>query len=255
MRIVLAYLVVFGCKYELFNIFYVNFCVRKKNQTLSKDEKIQSLIQKELNSESLKEKYLNILDQRIDDNRKSIGKYFLVLLLTALAFPLLMETKISEISIGPLKIIDSKIVLSLIPSVFTFVFYKYLMIWFDLVEQKRTYNLLTAELFSIDVKSFLNDRLKPFSITDSISRHHTQIELDSIGCITYLFWIPTAIILILFPFAFEFYLIKKVYEILNPKSILEWLLFITPIIIVLFTLLMFIQVFRNDLKIDNIKKH
>ncbi|RSK39047.1 hypothetical protein [Mangrovimonas spongiae] len=217
---------------------------------MSKDEKIQSLIKEELKSESSREKYLNILDHRIDDNRKSMGKHFLVLLLTALAFPLLMETKISEISIGPLKIIDSKIALSLIPTVFTFVYYKYLMIWFDLVEQKRTFKLLTAELFGIDVKSFLNDRLKPFSITDSIDKHHSQRKLDSIGCITYFFWIPTGFILILFPFAFEFYLIKKVFEILNPKSIFEWLLFIAPILIGLFTILMLIQVIRNDLKKD-----
>ena len=215
---------------------------------MSKDKKIQSLIKKELKSENSKEKYLNILDHRIDDNRKSIGKLFLILLITAIAFPLLTDTKISEISIGPLKIIDSKTALSLIPTIFTFTYYKYLMIWFDLVEQKRTFELLTAELFSLDVKSFLNDRLKPFSITDSIDKHHSQSKLDSIGCITYFFWIPTIFIVILFPFFFEFYLIKKILEVLNPKSILDWLLFITPILIGLFTILMIIQVIRNDLK-------
>jgi len=217
---------------------------------LSKDDKIKTLITEELKSENAKEKYLDILDHRIDDNRKSMGRLFLVLLLTTLAFPLLLETKISEISIGPLKIIDSKIGLGIIPTIFTFAYYKYLMIWFDIVEQKRTFKLLTSELFNIDLKSFLNERLKPFSITDSIDKHHSRGKMDSIGCLSLFFWIPTGFVLIFFPFVFEVYLIKKLFEILQPESIFDWLLFITPIMIGIFTLLMLIQVIRNDLKKD-----
>ncbi|WP_106791672.1 hypothetical protein [Aquimarina sp. Aq78] len=215
---------------------------------MNKEEKIKSLIKEGLKSENSKEKYLNILDHRIEDNRKSMARLFLILLLTGLAFPLLLETKISEISIGPLKIIDSSITLSLVPTIFTFAYYKYLMIWFDLIGQKRIFKLLTAELFNIELKSFLNDKLKPFSITDSIDKHHSQKKIDSIGCISYLFWIPTGLILILLPFVFEIYMIKKVFEILKPESIFDWLLFIAPILISLFTILMLIQVIKKDKK-------
>ena len=136
---------------------------------MSKDQRVYSHIKEELKTEKYKEKFLDILTQRMEENRKALGRLFLVLLLTFIAFPLIAETKITEISIGPFKIVDSDIALALIPTIFTYAYYKYLLIWFDFVEQKRTYRLLTMDYFNFKTDSFLNDRLNAFSIIDSIS--------------------------------------------------------------------------------------
>ena len=213
------------------------------------------LIQKQLTDQQSKEKYLDILNVRIEDNRKSIGKIFIILILTTLSFPLLIDTKIVEISLGPFKIIDSNIVLSLLPLIFNYSYYKYLMIWYDLAEQKITYKLLTSIVFNIGQKSFLNERLKPFSITDSISKHHNQEKNDKVGYLAALLLIPSGLILILFPFIFEIYLLIKVFEVLRPKYFFEWLIFITSILTVLFTILMLIQVIKNDLNDEKHSNH
>ncbi|WP_299252039.1 hypothetical protein [uncultured Lacinutrix sp.] len=215
---------------------------------MSKEQRILSYIKEELKSENAKEKFLDILSQRMEDNRKALSRLFLVLLLTAIAFPLIAETKITEISIGPFKIIDSNIALAIIPSIFTYAYYKYLLIWFDFVEQKRTYRFLTLDYFKLKPNSFLNDRLNPFSISDSISRHHTQERFDAIGCLSYLLWIPTAFVLIFLPFGIEFYLIKEMFETIKPVSFIDWVIVLVPILIALFTILSLIQVIKNDLK-------
>lgn len=221
---------------------------------MSKDQRILSKIQEGLKSKESKEKYLDILNQRMEDNRKALGRLFIVLILSAIAFPLIADTKIAEISIGPFKIIDSDIALAIIPTIFTYAYYKYLLIWFDFVEQKRTYRLLTTNYFGFEYDSFLNDRLNPFSVVDSISRHHTQEKFDMIGCLSYLLWIPTAFVLIFLPFATEFYLIKRTFEIVLPTSLIDWTVVIIPILIALFTILSLIQVIKNDLKNSKDKK-
>ena len=221
---------------------------------MSKDQRIYEYIQQELKTENSKEKFLDILTQRMDDNRKALSRLFFVLILSAVSFPLIAETKISEISIGPLKIIDSNIALAAIPTIFTYSYYKYLLIWFDLVEQKRTYRLLTLDYFNFKPNSFLSDRLNPFSVVDSVSRHHTQKKLDLIGCLSYLIWIPTVFVLGFLPFGVEFYLIKETIKTIVPISFIDWTIIIIPILIALLTILSLIQVFRNDSKKGKEKK-
>lgn len=217
-------------------------------------QKIQSTIDIALNTESSKNKYLDILERRIEDNRKLMGKISLSLLIIGLSFPLILETKISEFSLGPLKIIDTKIIISLTPIVFTFLYFKYLMIWFDLVEQKKLYKILSANIFKIEIKSFLNERLRPFSITDSVEKHHSNQKLDKFGVITYLLWIPTGFFILISPLAYELFLIKKLHETIKPESLIEWTLFISPILITTLTIIMFIQVINNSIKEDEFLK-
>lgn len=84
---------------------------------MDRDQKVFSFIKEQLKSENSKEKYLDILSQRMEDNRKVIGRLFLVLILSAAAFPLIAQTKIAEISIGSFKIIDGDIALAIIPTI------------------------------------------------------------------------------------------------------------------------------------------
>jgi len=218
---------------------------------LDRDQKVFSFIKEELKSENSKEKYLDILSQRMEDNRKAIGRLFLVLILSAAAFPLIAQTKIAEISIGPFKIIDGDIALAIIPTIFTYTYYKYLLIWFDFVDQKRTFRLVTSAYFGLKSDSFLNERLNPFSVIDSITRHNKQEKMDIIGCLSNLLWIPTAFVLIFLPFGIEYYLIKETYEIINPISFIDWLIVIIPTLIALFTVLSWTCNKKLDFKLSD----
>lgn len=105
-------------------------------EKLSKEESIKSILIRDLKNTEHRIKYLEILEKRIDENKKEIGSIFLVLAICGFAFHLLLQRKISEVTIGPFKISDTNIILAIIPTVFTFLYYKYLMIWYDFVEKK-----------------------------------------------------------------------------------------------------------------------
>lgn len=208
---------------------------------MTKDEEISKIILEKLNTIELKEKYLNLLNLRIDENRKSLNSLLIILILTAFAFPLIVETKISEISIGPFKLNDHLFAISIIPSIFAYSYYKYATLWIELIEQKIIFKNLTSKIFSIKEYSYLNERLKPFSFVDHIIYHNTQVKSKKLGCILGLFLIPTIIGLIFFPFLFEYYTVKTLYLKTGLNEMFDYVFIFTPIIIGVFTLFIYYQ--------------
>lgn len=217
-------------------------------ERLTKEENIKSTLIRDLKNTEHRVKYLEILEKRIAENKKAIASIFLVLVLCGFAFQLLLQTKISEVTIGPFKISDTNIIMAIIPTVFTFSYYKYLMIWYDFVEQKNVYKVLTSLIFDIKYESYLNDRIRPFSITDSVSKYHTQEKWNFTGCLSYLLWIPIGLTILLFPFIYEFYLIYEIINNANSISGLNLLFVIAPILIIIFTILMLVKVIEKGLK-------
>lgn len=122
------------------------------------------------------------------------------------------------------------------------------MIWVEIADQKRIYNVLTSNYFLLENNSLLIDKIKPFSLIDSIDRH--QKNGNILGCLTNLMWLPIALFVLLSPFLYEYYLIYNLFIDLQPKNIFDWFLFICPILISVYTLLMLINVIRNQLNND-----
>lgn len=213
---------------------------------MSQEDFINKLLHENLQTKEKQEKYLEILDKRIEENRKSLGGLFIILIFSILAIHLLLQTKISEINIGPLKITDNKIIFGLIPTIFTLVYYKYLMIWVEISDQKRIYNALTSNYFSLNTESILIDKIKPFSIIDSIGRHSKNG--NTLGCATNLIWVLISMFVLFSPFIYEFYLIYKLFIDLQPKNIFDWFLFVCPMIISIYTILMLMNVIKNQFK-------
>ena len=112
---------------------------------MSKEEKIKELLKEQILTSDHQEKYLDIVQDRIRENKALISKLYLVMIFAVVAFPLLIHTKISEISIGPISINDSNIAVSLIPTIFSFAYYKFMTVWLDIVEQKMAFKSLTSE--------------------------------------------------------------------------------------------------------------
>lgn len=158
---------------------------------MTKDQQISKIIFEQLDTIESKEKYLNLLNSRIDENRKTLSSLLVIMVLTAFAFPLIVETKISEISVGPFKLRDNLFAISIIPSIFSYCYYKYAAIWTEVIEQKFILKNLTSKIFSIKENSYLNERLKPFSFADHIIEHSIRVQSKKFGCLLGLFWIPT----------------------------------------------------------------
>lgn len=215
------------------------------NNKLSKEQKIRKCLDNQLAKEN-QERYSDFLSSRIDENRKSMSRLSITLLLCYFAFPLIVESKISDISFGPFKLSDNLIALGIIPSVFAFVYYKYITVWIDLVEQKMTFRILTSKIFSIEKKSFLNQKLWPHSFLDSIMMYHLEEKSIILGCLTMFFWVPIGLIILIFPFAFEYYMISTIYEKFGYDTFIKKVILITPILIGVFTLLIIFQVAKRD---------
>ena len=212
---------------------------------LTKEEKIRKILDEQLNKEN-QELYADLLNNRIEENRKTMTRLSATLILCCFTFPLITESKIAEISFGAFKLTDNIIAMGIIPSIFAFIFYKYITVWIDLVEQKMTYNTLTSKIFSIDQKYFLNQRLRPYSFLDSIMLYHLDEKSKTLGCIISLFWVPIGLTLIIFPFVFEYYMITTLYDNFGFDSLLKKIIIITPILIGIFTILIIIQAGKRD---------
>lgn len=212
----------------------------------TKEEKIRKSLELQI-SEKNQEFYADVLNKRIEENRKSMSRLSLTLALCYFAFPLITESKIEEISIGPFKLSDNIIAMGVIPSVFAFIYYKYITVWIDLVEQKMTYKVLTSRVFAIETESFLNKKLSPYSFMDSIMFYHLNEKMNFLGCLTTLLWVPIGLITITFPYVFEYYMISTLYQKFGFDTLLEKVIIITPALIGMFTILIIVQAGKRDL--------
>lgn len=212
-----------------------------------KDNIISSIIDNELNSNELIEKYLKLLTYRIEENRKSMRRYSSILILIILIYYLIFNFKIPEISIGPLKLEDNSIAILLLPSIFSFIYYRYILVWIELADQKHIYSNITSKLFNLDFDSLLHIRLRFHSLIESFSIHHLNEKSNVLNFIIGLLWIPIGYGLIILPFIFEVYSIVNIYRNFEIDTFLFWLLFLTPIIIGLFTILVLIKTSLMDI--------
>lgn len=219
----------------------------------TKNNQISDIITNHLNSTESKEKYLTLLNSRIEENRKLINNLFLYLVVTALSFPLIVETKITEIIIGPFKLSDNTFIISIIPTFFALCHYKYISVFIDLEEQNVVYYCLTSKIFSIEEKSYLNERIKPFSFLHSVLNHHFIDSMDSgkldWSCLLGLFYFPIILLLGLSPSFFEFYSVKTLYQEFGLNSLLNWLAILIPIIIGILSLMIYYQGKENIKKL------
>lgn len=122
------------------------------------------------------------------------------------------------------------------------------MIWYDFVEQKNVYKVLTSLIFDLEYESYLNDRVRPFSITDSVSKYHSQEKWNVTGCLSYLFWVPIGLTILLFPFLYEFYLVYELINNIDSITGFYILIVIAPILIIIFTILMLVRVIEKGVK-------
>lgn len=212
------------------------------------EEKISNVIDEQLTKPELREKYLTIIELRIIENKKSLNSILLVMLFSVLAFPLIHEAIISDISIGPFKINDKSFALLIIPSIFSFSYFKYVTIWTEIVKQKNIYKSLTSKVFLLKQNSYLNESIRPFSFLDFLTKHNELEEKSSfLGCIIALFWIPISFFFILFPYGFIYYSLKILFieKKLNPT--IHYTFCYIPIIISILTLITLFQVIRNEI--------
>ncbi|GGG25109.1 hypothetical protein GCM10011344_27220 [Dokdonia pacifica] len=213
-------------------------------------QKIGSLIEAELPIKD-REKYLDILTNRIEGNIKLNSKFINIMLLCILAFPLLVSSKISEISLGPFKLVEDSIIVLLIPTVFTFIHYRYMSVWANITQQKEIYKYLTSNIFSINTNSLLNYNISLQSFTESAILNHIRGGSRFLIKTMAFIWLLMLFIVFVIPYAFGIYGVCILYTKLEFNSVINWLSFVIPIFLMLGTLIATVQCLLEDVGILN----
>jgi len=209
---------------------------------------IKYQVKKLLNDKDSQEKYLGILNIRIEENSKTSRKLFNIMLFIVCAFPLILETKISEISLGPFKLMDNSIAIGIIPTLFALTYYRYMTVWFDLNEQKELYKNLTSKYFNLGIESFLNEKLTPYAFVESIAKHHFNEKSKFLSLVVKALWIPIIFMMIIFPIGFIYYSVINLYKQFGLEDIIDWIIFLLPIFIQVLTILISIQSAKSSIE-------
>lgn len=231
----------------------------EKNRYIETDNIINVYFRRVLKTDELKNKYLDLLNQRIDENKKSLNKLLMIMLFLFLAFPLISETKISEISVGPFKLKENSFALYIIPVVFAFCHYKMIQIQLILDRQIKYYRGLVSVIFHHRDYSIVSNLLKPYSFLDSTRYYHLTESSKPLINFIKIFWAPIHIGIILSPYWFIYYTVKTIYYKFGLDNIQVIIFFLAPILISFFTIILLIQdnkreVVDDDLDEEEIEK-
>lgn len=186
-----------------------------------------------------------MLNQRIDENKRSLNRLLLIALFLIIAFPLILQTKISEISVGPFKLQENTIALYIIPCIFAFCHYKIIQVYLVIGSQSKYYMGLTSVIFKHRQFSVANTIIKPYLFLESTAYYHLTEESKSLKRILNIFWFLMLLGIILFPYWFVYYTLKSLFIKYGINSIQDLMFFLSPIFISFFTFILTVQRFKR----------
>ncbi|MGN7812486.1 hypothetical protein [Flavobacterium sp. 22076] len=219
--------------------------INKEDEYIETDILINLYFKKILKSKEKRNKYLDLLNQRIDENKKSLNRLLLIVLFLIIAFPLILQTKIDEISVGPFKLQENTIALYIIPSVFAFCHYKIIQVYLVISSQSKYYMGLTSVIFKHRQFSVANNIIKPYLFLESTAYYHLTEESKSLKKILNFFWYSMLLGIILFPYWFIYYTLKSLFIKYGLNSIQDLMFFLSPIFISCFTFVLTVQHFKR----------
>lgn len=217
----------------------------KQNDYIETDILINVYFKKILKTEEQRNKYLDLLNQRIDENKKSLNNLLMIMIFLIIAFPLILETKISEISVGPFKLQENSIALYLIPTVFAFCHYKIIQVNLNLNMQSKYYKGLTSVIFNHAQYSTANIIITPYSFLESAQYYHFTEESKFSKLLLIISWPLLQFGILIFPYGFTYFTTKILFNKYGLDNTEEILFFFSPITISFFTFILHIQYFNR----------
>lgn len=159
----------------------------------------------EIESESAKLNYLDLVTENLRSNKKKITRNSFWMVLSVLLHVLVIneETSLKKISILFVSIENSVLLLNLIPVFFAFIFFQNIALWNNNINLFHIFEKLSSEVYNLGLTSDTKNVIKPFSLTDHVINYQFNNKR-----ILNLFKFPTVIVLIvimLFPILFVMY--------------------------------------------------
>jgi hypothetical protein len=211
--------------------------VKKSDDTLE-------ILRINLKTEKDKEQYLSLIISRMDESKRIMNKALILLGTFIAIFLLLAFADLKDISAPFLEKIDKRTVFFCLPSVFSAVYYYYILTWMHFVQQKQIYRHLTSQIFNVEVESHLNDHIQPYSFMEIFDKHHDTENKNVLGCLTNIIALPFLIISIFLPIIFVSFVLYKNDDELKLEGWHEWIGYVVPGIVAILLLLMLIKSVR-----------
>lgn len=200
------------------------------------------------NSKEDANRYLDLLIIRIDENRKLMNKLILFMVFSSVAFFLLKESKLIIEAIGPFKIKDNPVALSVLSLVFSYSHYRHLFIWYDLIIQKNISKNITAKIFGIKEKSVLNESISHFWFSDKLNKKQFVFKNKFLGFIEAIIYLPLLLFLAAYPFLFEWYSLYILIKYLLFDNFYEFLICLSLLIVNFSIIILIYKTFRDRKK-------
>ncbi|MFD2589024.1 hypothetical protein ACFSQJ_19015 [Croceitalea marina] len=159
--------------------------------------------------------YLNLVTENLRSNIKKVNRNsFLLILSVILYFLIITENPdAKKVEILFLEINDTKILLSIIPVFFSFVFFQNIALWINSTNLNSLFERLVQKLFELGIFTNTSYKLLPFSLLVDLSKY--QFVNKKIHWILKMpIWL-ILIALLLFPIFFEGY---AIFNIIKSKN-------------------------------------
>ncbi|KQB41158.1 hypothetical protein [Flavobacterium aquidurense] len=218
----------------------------KQNDYIEKDILINVYFKEILKSDEQRNKYLDLLNQRIDENKKSLNSLLMIMIFLVIAFPLILDTKISEISVGPFKLQENSIALYIIPSIFAFCHYKVIQVNLNLNMQSKYYKGLTSVIFNHSQYSTANIIITPYLFLESTQYYHFTEKSRVLKLLLTISWFLLRFGIFIFPYWFTYFTTKILFNKYGLNNTQEIMFFSSPIIITVFAIILHIQYFKRE---------
>lgn len=191
-----------------------------------------------------KEKYLPLIISRMDESKRLLNKTLLVLGTLVVTFLLLSFSNLKNIDLFSFEKIDKQTIFYGLPSIFSVIYYYYILTWMHYIQQRKIYRHLTSQIFNLEVESYLNDHIQPFAFIEVLDKHHDTENKHAWGCLTTLILFPIYVVVIFLPVIFVSLVFWSNEAELKLHGWQQLACYILPGLIGLLLILMFIKSFR-----------
>jgi len=213
---------------------------RKSNDTLE-------ILKRHLKTKEEKEEYLPLIISRMDESKRIMNKTLIILGTLGVTFMLLSFTNLKNIDLFSFEKIDKQTVFYCLPTFFSVIYYYYVLTWMHYIQQRKIYRHLTSQIFNLEVESYLNDHIQPYSFLQILDKHHDTENKHTWGCLTNIILLPILIIVLCSPVIFVCLVLKSNENDLNLHGWQGFACYILPIIIAVLLLLMVVKSFRLNI--------
>ena len=165
----------------------------------------------EVESESSKQNYLNLITENIRSNNRAIQRNSFVLVLSIAIYTLVLLDYINEVNVLSFQLTDRYILLNGIAVLFSYLYMVNIIRWYNNIDLRIKFDELAKDLYKIGSISDTLNAIRPFSILF----HGLDYQTEKKNLKRWMKWPGTILqsFVILGPICFDVYLLVNIFRL------------------------------------------